>query len=701
MSKIETISVETGSRNAPTNIYQVDVLPLPTRGRGLTPMLATNGAMQIALPNRSIISVDVDGSAHMLDSDNGPILDFDSIKTGTLHASQILTVGNAAGWRVELSGVNADYPIKYWDGTDIKFSLDKNGNVSISGSITASEIHIPSTAAPGFHVDTSGNVWWNSTTLAGASHYVKEDGVAKFKSITLETSVIIKDLQAGSVIAGTYIDELEANKITAGTGIINALSVKALLTMGDASNDGIIASYNWDDAVPGFYLKGGVTPIFKIIGGTIIAGTIKTASSGKRVELNTTGNTNEVAFYNADDTLSGKIYGAGTEVQGGPWIFLTAKTLINNSLVLTGDLTVRGGDITLDDAALTLTWIHKDTGPVIKVNQNFIPYTSGAGNPFGTPDLGLSTAKWGNLYLSGNIIIDGTVDGINISSHASNASAHHSKTTSLDIANITINGDKDWNNKSITNCYTVVLTHYPTTDNQAATKKYVDDNAGAFVCSDLSSCNLTSLGTRQHAGLTNITADQHHNRSHDHSNASDDSHLCPSYLSINVTSQAARLVIAGGAHIYGAVDIKTRSASLAWIGEATLIPNSSGGFYVLLSLKDLGSYTDGAQNCGTSSHRWNQVWATNGTIQTSTKKEKKNIKSIEYGMETLDKLRPVNFQWKKNNEKKIGLIGEEVLKIIPEVVYQNGRGINYSELVPVLINAIRELNSRLKKVENI
>jgi hypothetical protein len=44
-------------------------------------------------------------------------------------------------------------------------------------------------------------------------------------------------------------------------------------------------------------------------------------------------------------------------------------------------------------------------------------------------NLGSATYKWGNLYLSGNIYVDGTVDGIDISAHAANASAHHSSTS--------------------------------------------------------------------------------------------------------------------------------------------------------------------------------------------------------------------------------------------------------------------------------
>jgi len=78
--------------------------------------------------------------------------------------------------------------------------------------------------------------------------------------------------------------------------------------------------------------------------------------------------------------------------------------------------------------------------PQVGIKGKLVPVMSGY-------DLGSSTAKWQNLYLSGNIEIDGTVDGIDISSHAENASAHHSKTTYS--SELTVNSDWDMNTYDI------------------------------------------------------------------------------------------------------------------------------------------------------------------------------------------------------------------------------------------------------------
>ena len=201
---------------------------------------------------------------------------------------------------------------------------------------------------------------------------------------------------AGSTINGTYIDSLVANKIIAGTGVINALTVKSTLTIGDSGTNGTIQSYGWNGSVNGFQLLGGASPSLTLIGGTITAGVIKTALTNKRVELNSTGNLNEIAFYNLDNTLSGKFYGAGTEIQGGPWLFLTAKTYIDGETWVTGDLKLHGsGDkyFYLRTATVTPSWIKAISSSPYELQFNRSLITSG------TCNLGSTTNGWTYLYL--------------------------------------------------------------------------------------------------------------------------------------------------------------------------------------------------------------------------------------------------------------------------------------------------------------
>jgi hypothetical protein len=69
-------------------------------------------------------------------------------------------------------------------------------------------------------------------------------------------------------------------------------------------------------------------------------------------------------------------------------------------------------------------------------------------------------------------------------------------------------------------------------------------------------------------------------------------------------------------------------------------------------------------------------------------------------------MEPVSYNWKNNPAmQKIGLIAQEVKKIVPEVVTGDENkemlGMNYSELVPVLINAIKEQQAQIEDLKKL
>lgn len=88
---------------------------------------------------------------------------------------------------------------------------------------------------------------------------------------------------------------------------------------------------------------------------------------------------------------------------------------------------------------------------------------------------------------------------------------------------------------------------------------------------------------------------------------------------------------------------------------------------------------------------------------TSTKKAKKNIKKYNDGLGIINKLKPVSFNRKINDKNDIGLIAEEVDKIIPVIVRHNenneAEGLDYSKLTVVLINAVKELSAEVRRLE--
>lgn len=113
---------------------------------------------------------------------------------------------------------------------------------------------------------------------------------------------------------------------------------------------------------------------------------------------------------------------------------------------------------------------------------------------------------------------------------------------------------------------------------------------------------------------------------------------------------------------------------------------------------------DNTYSLGKNGARWSEVWSANGVIQTSDIRLKTDINELSYGLKDLMQLTPVSYKWKGNpGSAKIGLIAQEVKKVIPEVVSGDesteNLGMNYAELVPLLINSIKELKKEVDELK--
>lgn len=119
-----------------------------------------------------------------------------------------------------------------------------------------------------------------------------------------------------------------------------------------------------------------------------------------------------------------------------------------------------------------------------------------------------------------------------------------------------------------------------------------------------------------------------------------------------------------------------------------------------VSSKGLLPGADNLYSLGQSTARWSEVWSANGVVQTSDYRLKTKIQAIPYGLKEVMQMRPVVYNWiQRPQQRKVGLIAQEVQQVIPEVVTGDPAkdilGMNYAELVPVLINAIKELKGEV------
>ncbi|HYW01413.1 MAG TPA: tail fiber domain-containing protein [Candidatus Acidoferrum sp.] len=81
--------------------------------------------------------------------------------------------------------------------------------------------------------------------------------------------------------------------------------------------------------------------------------------------------------------------------------------------------------------------------------------------------------------------------------------------------------------------------------------------------------------------------------------------------------------------------------------------------------------------------------------QLSSRRSKTNVRKVQDALDKVADLRGVTFDWKDSGRRDIGLIAEEVGKVVPEVVTYEDNGVDaksldYAHLVALVIEAIKE-----------
>ena len=90
-------------------------------------------------------------------------------------------------------------------------------------------------------------------------------------------------------------------------------------------------------------------------------------------------------------------------------------------------------------------------------------------------------------------------------------------------------------------------------------------------------------------------------------------------------------------------------------------------------------------------------WYANNFILNSDRRLKRNIKSIDTSRKNI---RFVEFQMNNSNDKRYGVIAQEVEEVVPELVRTNDDGKKSVAYIDLLIMKIAELEERIKQLEN-
>lgn len=129
-----------------------------------------------------------------------------------------------------------------------------------------------------------------------------------------------------------------------------------------------------------------------------------------------------------------------------------------------------------------------------------------------------------------------------------------------------------------------------------------------------------------------------------------------------------------------------------------------------LQLRSIGIGTASSGTAG-------EIRATNSVTAyySSDERLKENITNIQNAVEKVDQLNGVEYDWTDSyienhggedgyfiRKHDIGLIAQEVEKVLPEIVAENSEGykaVKYERVVALLVEAIKELNQEIKELK--
>jgi hypothetical protein len=88
----------------------------------------------------------------------------------------------------------------------------------------------------------------------------------------------------------------------------------------------------------------------------------------------------------------------------------------------------------------------------------------------------------------------------------------------------------------------------------------------------------------------------------------------------------------------------------------------------------------------------------------SSRRFKTNIQPLEGALQKIEQLRGVSYQRKTDGKNEIGLVAEDVNRVVPEVVSRDPdthevQGVDYSRLAALLIEAVKSQQAEIQQME--
>ena len=145
----------------------------------------------------------------------------------------------------------------------------------------------------------------------------------------------------------------------------------------------------------------------------------------------------------------------------------------------------------------------------------------------------------------------------------------------------------------------------------------------------------------------------------------------------------------------GTLWLDTNGNDISLISDGSVSNGKMGRFW-----KDgaVELYYDNSKKFETTS---SGITVTGSVTETSDVSLKNNINTIQNPLELIEQIRGINFTWKNNGMKSMGVIAQDVEKVFPELVHgqEGSKTLQYSGLIGALVESVKVLSAKVAALE--
>ena len=120
----------------------------------------------------------------------------------------------------------------------------------------------------------------------------------------------------------------------------------------------------------------------------------------------------------------------------------------------------------------------------------------------------------------------------------------------------------------------------------------------------------------------------------------------------------------GWLSLNGGNDVYLRSTAVSYSGTGVEISTEGANIWFNPRGGSVVPKSDNYTSLGETSLRWRDVYAVDGTINTSDAKEKSNIQDSDFGLDFINELRPKKWIWNGRKRPHYGLLAQDVESVI-------------------------------------